>query len=118
MVPCWCHGARIFEASEVAARHHPAIAAMLPESCGYPATHHDPAKLRKAGPSWLINEHDRDDEHYPRSQMDLQRKHCWNQHSGVTEGAETQTNLKLGESGKIRWEGRQDDMMLIFGVNS
>ena len=54
----------------------------------------------------------------PRSQMDLRRKHCWNQHSGVTEGAETQTNLKLGESGKIRWEGRQDDMMLIFSVNS
>ena len=56
----------------MAARHHPAIAAMLPESCGYPATHHDPAKLRKAG-RWLINEHDgddehdRDDEHSPRS---------------------------------------------------
>ena len=53
----------------MAARHHPAIAAMLPESCGYPATHHDPAKLRKAGPSWLINEHDGDDEQYPRSQI-------------------------------------------------
>ena len=70
MVPCWCHGARIFEASEVAARHHPAIAAMLPESCGYPATHHDPAKLRKAGHYWLINEHDGDDEHHPRSISD------------------------------------------------
>ena len=53
----------------MAARHHPAIAAMLPESCGYPATHHDPAKLRKAG-RWLINEHDGDDEHYPRSISD------------------------------------------------